>query len=170
MRAILLLFALLAGGSAAYLAGDRGPTDVLVIVTAAAAVFALAMYKATPAGRSEKRKGWAPAPVHTSAMREEASELAESLNALANARGSTNEEALAGKATVDVFLRRAGPNQIAVIKVIRGHLHLGLREAKVLTDAAKRGERPPLAKAMPAETARAFARDLERAGGQLEFR
>ena len=170
MRPLLLLFALLAGGAAVYLASDRGVSDLSVIATAAAAVFALVMSRMTPAGRPENRKGWAPAPVRSAAIREEASELAAGLAAIAVARGGPGEVALSAGDTVSVLLTKVGPNQIAVIKAVRQHLRLGLREAKTFTDAAKRGERPVLHKAMPSAIAREFARDVERAGGKLELR
>ena len=52
---------------------------------------------------------------------------------------------------------------------VRTYLDLGLREAKELSDAAKKGANPTLAEAMEAGRARDFARALERAGGQVEF-
>ena len=62
-----------------------------------------------------------------------------------------------------------GRNQIVVIKALRSHLDLGLREAKDLTDQAKLGKRPFLPAGLSPTAAAQLARDVAAAGGQVEF-
>ena len=66
-------------------------------------------------------------------------------------------------------LVETGRNQIAVIKVLRTYLDIGLKDGKDLSDRAKQGGRPLVAEAMGASRARDFAREMENAGGRLEF-
>ncbi|MCX6715506.1 MAG: 50S ribosomal protein L7/L12 [Candidatus Taylorbacteria bacterium] len=70
------------------------------------------------------------------------------------------------KSTMAVHLKEAGAQKIAVIKVIKEVLGLGLKEAKDLVDAA-----PSLLKdAMKKEDAEAFKKQIETAGGKVEFK
>lgn len=70
------------------------------------------------------------------------------------------------KSTMAVHLKEAGATKIAVIKVVKEVLVLGLKEAKDLVDAA-----PTLLKdAMKKEDAEAFKKQLEAAGGKVEFK
>ena len=70
------------------------------------------------------------------------------------------------KTTVAVHLKEAGATKIAVIKVVKEVLALGLKEAKDLVDAA-----PTLLKdAMKKEEAEAFKKQLETAGGKVELK
>lgn len=70
------------------------------------------------------------------------------------------------KSTVAVHLAAAGETKIAVIKVVKEVLALGLKEAKDLVDAA-----PTLLKdGMKKEEAEAFKKQLETAGGKVEFK
>ena len=170
MRAMLLVLALGAGAAAFYLAGDRGVTDPAVIAVAAAAVFALAMFRMIPSPARPRPRGAAAQLNRTSSVREEAGHLAGNLDALAAARSARNEEALDSRNAVAVYLSRVGENQIAVIKVLRAHFNLQLKEAKDLTDAAKGGQRPSLGQTVPVAAARALQRDIEKAGGELEIR
>ena len=66
-------------------------------------------------------------------------------------------------------LVETGRNQIAVIKVLRNYLDIGLKEAKDLSDAAKKGASPLVVAEMAVERAREFATDIENAGGRAEF-
>lgn len=76
--------------------------------------------------------------------------------------GATDEE----KSTVAVHLKEAGAQKIAVIKVVKEVLALGLKEAKDLVDAA-----PTLLKdGMKKEDADAFKKKIEEAGGKVEFK
>jgi len=70
------------------------------------------------------------------------------------------------KSTMAVHLKDAGAQKIAVIKVIKEVLSLGLKEAKDLVDAA-----PSLLKdSMKKEDAEAFKKQIETAGGKVELK
>jgi large subunit ribosomal protein L7/L12 len=70
------------------------------------------------------------------------------------------------KITADVHLTEAGAQKIAVIKVVKEVLALGLKEAKDLVDAA-----PSLLKAgMKKEEADAFKKAIEAAGGKVDLK
>lgn len=70
------------------------------------------------------------------------------------------------KTSFDVNLADAGGNKIAVIKVIKEVLGLGLKEAKDLVDAA-----PSVIKAgMKKEDAEALKKQVEEAGGKVELK
>ncbi len=70
------------------------------------------------------------------------------------------------KSTVAVHLASAGATKIAVIKVVKEVLALGLKEAKDLVDAA-----PTLLKdGMKKEDAEALKKQIETAGGKIEFK
>lgn len=169
MRVMLLLLALVAGGAAFYLAGDRGVGDPAVIAVAAVAVFVLALFRMTPSTVRPQPRGPADAP-RSPAYRREAGELAENLEALARARAPRNEEAFDSRNTVAVYLSMVGENQIAVIKVLRKHFNLDLKAAKDLTDSAKRGQRPSLGQTVPVNLARVLRTDIQKAGGEVEIR
>ncbi len=70
------------------------------------------------------------------------------------------------KTTVAVHLASAGAQKIAVIKAVKEVLVLGLKEAKDLVDAA-----PTLLKdAMKKEDAENLKKQIEAAGGKVEFK
>lgn len=70
------------------------------------------------------------------------------------------------KSTVAVHLASAGEQKIAVIKVVKEALALGLKEAKDLVDSA-----PALLKdGMKKEDAEALKKQIETAGGKVEFK
>lgn len=70
------------------------------------------------------------------------------------------------KSTVAVHLKDAGAQKIAVIKVVKEALGLGLKEAKDLVDGA-----PALVKdAMKKEDADALKKKIEEAGGKVEYK
>ncbi len=78
------------------------------------------------------------------------------------AAGAAAEE----KSTVALHLASAGDQKIAVIKVIKEALALGLKEAKDLVDGA-----PVLVKdAMKKEDADALKKKIEEAGGKVEYK
>ncbi len=80
----------------------------------------------------------------------------------AAAAGPAEEE----KSTVNVELSASGENKIAVIKVVKEVLALGLKEAKDLVDAA-----PSMLKSdMKKEEAEAFKTQIEAAGGKVTFK
>jgi large subunit ribosomal protein L7/L12 len=70
------------------------------------------------------------------------------------------------KSSFDVHLTAAGDQKIAVIKVVKEVLGLGLKEAKDLVDGA-----PALLKAgMKKEDADNFKKQVETAGGKVELK
>jgi large subunit ribosomal protein L7/L12 len=80
----------------------------------------------------------------------------------APAAGPAAEE----KSTMAVHLASSGAQKIAVIKVVKEVLALGLKEAKDLVDAA-----PSLLKdGMKKEDAENFKKQLEAAGGKVELK
>src|SRR4051794_22165882 len=67
---------------------------------------------------------------------------------------------------VDVLLASAGDKKISVIKVVRQHTGLGLKEAKDLVDGA-----PQLVKAgLERADAETLRKELEAQGAKVEFR
>lgn len=163
MRMFLVLLAVGAGTFAGYLVGDRGEVDLMSGMIGAAALLAIAMAWMMPADAprrtvSLRPRGARPAPaVERPALTPEDA-----------ARQREQERILSG-AQVGVRLVETGRNQIAVIKVLRTYLDIGLKDGKDLSDRAKQGGRPLVAEAMGASRARDFAREMENAGGRLEF-
>ena len=78
------------------------------------------------------------------------------------AGGEVEEESL----TKNVELTDSGANKIAIIKVVKEVLGLGLKEAKDLVDAAP----SQLAAGMKKEEAEAFKKQIEEAGGKVTFK
>lgn len=71
-----------------------------------------------------------------------------------------------GPSTVNVEITDAGAQKIAVIKVVKEVLGLGLKEAKDLVDAA-----PKVVKeGMKKEDADKFKKDLEAAGAKISYK
>lgn len=70
------------------------------------------------------------------------------------------------KSSFDVELKDAGGNKIAVIKVVKEVLALGLKEAKDLVDAAP----SKLKDGMKKEDAEALKKKIEDAGGKVELK
>ncbi len=70
------------------------------------------------------------------------------------------------KSTLNVKLADAGANKIAVIKVVKEVLGLGLKEAKDLVDAAPSN----LKDGMKKEEAEALKKRIEEAGGKVELK
>ena len=82
------------------------------------------------------------------------------------ATGGAAAPAAEEKSTVAVHLKEAGAQKIAVIKVVKEVLGLGLKEAKDLVDGA-----PALIKdARKKEDAEALKKQIETAGGKVEFK
>lgn len=70
------------------------------------------------------------------------------------------------KSTMSVHLTSSGDQKIAVIKVVKEALGLGLKEAKDLVDGA-----PALLKdGMKKEDAEALKKKIETAGGKVDFK
>ncbi len=70
------------------------------------------------------------------------------------------------KSTYNVELKDAGAQKIAVIKVVKEVLALGLKEAKDLVDAAPK----MLKEGMKKEEAEAIKKKIEEAGGKVELK
>lgn len=89
-----------------------------------------------------------------------------SATAVAAAGPAVAGEAAEEKSTANVELTESGANKIAVIKVVKEVLGLGLKEAKDLVDAA-----PSMLKAdMKKEEAATFKKQLEEAGGKVTLK
>lgn len=78
------------------------------------------------------------------------------------AGGASAEE----KTSFDVILKDGGANKIAVIKVIKEVLGLGLKEAKDMVDAAP----SPVKAGMKKDEAEALKKQIEEAGGTVELK
>ncbi len=70
------------------------------------------------------------------------------------------------KTTFDIILKSAGANKIQVIKVVRVHTTLGLKEAKELVDSAPK----PLKEGISKEDAAKIKKELEEAGATVEVK
>ena len=89
-----------------------------------------------------------------------------SATAVAAAGPAAAAPAEEGKSTADVELSDAGANKIAVIKVVKEVLALGLKEAKDLVDGA-----PAMVKAgMKKEDAEELKAKLEAAGAKVTLK
>ena len=89
---------------------------------------------------------------------------ATAIAAPASATGSG--EVIEEKSTASVELTLAGTNKIAIIKVVKEVLGLGLKEAKDLVDAA-----PSMLKSdMKKEEAEALKKQIEEAGGKVTLK
>lgn len=75
-------------------------------------------------------------------------------------------EAAETKSTMNVELKSAGANKIAVIKIVKEVLGLGLKEAKDLVDAAP----SMLKEGMGKEDAEAVKKKITEAGGEVVFK
>ena len=70
------------------------------------------------------------------------------------------------KTEVDVVLKAAGANKIAVIKVVRAVTGLGLKEAKELVDGAPKNLKEGISK----DDAEKLAAELKEAGAEVEIK
>jgi len=70
------------------------------------------------------------------------------------------------KTTFDVVLKAAGAQKIQVIKVVRAHTGLGLKEAKDLVDGAPKNVKEGCAK----EEAEKIKKELEEVGATVEIK
>ena len=70
------------------------------------------------------------------------------------------------KSTFNIELKDAGASKIAVIKVVKEALALGLKEAKDLVDAAPKMLKENVKK----EDAEKIKKDIEAAGGKVELK
>ena len=70
------------------------------------------------------------------------------------------------KTELDVVLKSAGANKIAVIKVVRAATGLGLKEAKELVDGAPKNLKEGISK----DDAEKLAAELKEAGAEVEVK
>jgi len=70
------------------------------------------------------------------------------------------------KSTFDVVLKAAGPQKLAVVKLVKDLTGLGLKEAKDLVDAAPKAIKEGIAK----DEADALKKSLEEAGAEVEIK
>ena len=75
-------------------------------------------------------------------------------------------EAAEEKTSFDVILKAAGPQKLAVVKLVKEQTGLGLKEAKELVDAAPKALKEGADKA----TAEALKKVLEEAGAEIEIK
>lgn len=120
--------------------------------------------------RSSNRAGQAPKRERPAAEQDALTKLSGNLRTIAGQRGGVTERSSADDLYLDIFLVSSGKNQVAVIKVLRKHLDLGLNEAKDLAEKAKDGQRPAIALQMPTDRARYIATAVAKAGGRVELR
>ena len=70
------------------------------------------------------------------------------------------------KTQFDVVLKAAGPNKLAVVKLVKELTSLGLKEAKELVDAAPK----PVKEAVTKDEAEGLRKSLEEAGAEVEVK
>ena len=70
------------------------------------------------------------------------------------------------KSTFDVVLKGGGEKKIQVIKVVRAHTGLGLKEAKDLVESAPK----PIKEGVPKEEAEAIKKKFEDVGAKVEIK
>ncbi len=70
------------------------------------------------------------------------------------------------KTEFNVILTDAGAQKINVIKVVRAHTGLGLKEAKDLVDSAPK----PIKEGVSKEEAEKIKKEIEEAGGKVEIK
>lgn len=86
--------------------------------------------------------------------------------AMAPAAGGAGAAAAEEKSTFDVELKDAGAQKIAVIKIVKEALNLGLKEAKDIVDAAPK----MIKEGMKKEDAEKMKKEIEAAGGKVELK
>lgn len=85
---------------------------------------------------------------------------------MAGPAGGGAEEKAEEKTTFDVVLEAAGDKKIQVIKVVRAHTTLGLKEAKDLVDGAPKTVKEAISK----EDAEKIKKELEEAGATVKLK
>jgi large subunit ribosomal protein L7/L12 len=82
------------------------------------------------------------------------------------AGGAAAPAAEEAKSTFDVVLKAGGEKKIQVIKVVRAHTGLGLKEAKDLVEGAPKTVKENL----PKDEAEKIKKELEEQGAQVELK
>ena len=174
MKNILVIFAVAAAAAAGYLVGDGGALTIAAALVGGAAALALFLAWANSPVRPAETVSLRPASKRATPAVQRAAPTASSaarrvLRPGELARIREQERILAELPDVAVRLADAGRNQIAVIKVLRNYLDIGLKEAREFTNEARKGGRPLVIAGMAVEHAQQFARDIEAAGGAVHF-
>lgn len=86
--------------------------------------------------------------------------------AVAAAGGAAAGEAADEKTEFDIILKAAGPNKLAVVKLVKELTGQGLKEAKDLVDAAP----STLKEAVSKDEAEGLRKSLEEAGAEVEVK
>ena len=161
MKNVLVLLAVGAAAAAGYLVGDSGELGVASGIVGGVGLFALLIAWVVPADASNKTVSLRPGGQGKPAARV--------LHPGDMAKERERQRLVSEGAPVGLRLVQTGGNQIAVIKVLRNYLDIGLKEAKDLSDAAKQGQAPVVTAEMDVARAIEFCRDVEAAGGVLEL-
>ena len=82
------------------------------------------------------------------------------------AAGGEAGEATAEKTSFDVVLKAAGPNKLAIVKLVKDLTGLGLKEAKDVVDAAPKAVKEGVSK----DEAEGLKKSLEEAGAEVELK
>jgi len=82
------------------------------------------------------------------------------------AAGGGDAEAAAEKTSFDVILKAAGPNKLAIVKLVKDLTGLGLKEAKDVVDAAPKAVKEGVSK----DEAEGLKKSLEEAGAEVEIK
>ena len=82
------------------------------------------------------------------------------------AGGADGGEAAAEKTSFDVILKAAGPNKLAIVKLVKDLTGLGLKEAKDVVDAAPKAVKEGVSK----DEAEGLKKSLEEAGAEVEIK
>ena len=80
--------------------------------------------------------------------------------------GAGGGEAAAEKSSFDVILKSAGPNKLAIVKLVKDLTGLGLKEAKDVVDAAPKAVKEGVSK----DEAEGLKKSLEEAGAEVELK
>jgi len=75
-------------------------------------------------------------------------------------------EAVEEKTEFDVILKAAGPNKLAVVKLVKELTSMGLKESKELVDAAPKALKEGVSK----DEAEGLKKSLEEAGAEVEVK
>ena len=80
--------------------------------------------------------------------------------------GAEGGDAAAEKSSFDVILKSAGPNKLAIVKLVKDLTGLGLKEAKDVVDAAHKAVKEGVSK----DEAEGLKKSLEEAGAEVELK
>ena len=80
--------------------------------------------------------------------------------------GAEGGDAAAEKSSFDVILKAAGPNKLAIVKLVKDLTGLGLKEAKDVVDAAPKAVKEGVSK----DEAEGLKKSLEEAGAEVELK